>query len=76
MWIATAIQKARKSATGKVPYTQVSPRLNPYTAWSYAQWAMAAGWLHTDGQNVYETRIHSAEAITDILHELNNYKTE
>lgn len=76
IWIAAAIQKARKSASGKVAYTQVSPKLNPYTAWSYTQWAVAAGWLHTDGQNVYETRVHQYEAITDILHELNNHKQD
>lgn len=30
--------------------------------------------LPRDGQNVYETRIHACEAITDIMHELNNHK--
>lgn len=71
LWVATAIQKARKAAAGKVSYVNVSPRLNTDTAWSFTQWAMAAGWLHADGVYVYETRRTTGWTITDILHELN-----
>lgn len=52
MWIAAAIQKARKDPSGKVSHVDISPRLDPSTAFSFMQWAVAEGWLHTDGHRV------------------------
>lgn len=71
LWIASAIQLARKSPNGKVNYLTINPRLDQSTAFSWMQWATAAGWLHTDGNSVYEGHRVKNWAITDILHELN-----
>lgn len=71
MWIAAAIQKARKDPSGKVSHVNVSPRLDPSTAFSFMQWAVADGWLHTDGHRVYEQRKTSGLPMSEILHELN-----
>lgn len=73
-WVASAISKARKSSTGKVAYIAVSPRLNQDLAFSYTQWAMAEGWLHSDGMHVYETRRTLNWPISEILHDINKGK--
>lgn len=71
MWIAAAIQKARKDPIGKVSHVDISPRLDPSTAFSFMQWAVAEGWLHTDGHRVYEQRKTSGLSMSEILHDLN-----
>lgn len=73
-WIVSAISKARKSPTEKVPYMSVSPRMNENLAFTYMQWAKSEGWLFSDGQNVYETRRTQACPISEILHDLNKGK--
>lgn len=73
-WIVSAISKARKSPSGKVPYMSVSPRMSEALAFTYMQWAKADGWLFSDGQYVYETRRTQACPISEILHNLNKGK--